>query len=368
MEFIYSNYGVSMFDDTNPEQQKPQHPEFDIEKLKNELPGWEEEWDKVLSYIYAPGGHFYTIDGRHTENYRKLRLICKKFIYLHSSCSYSDSSTEDTIYSLDELLGKLALILKEQGPKRILQSFDPACGDLLYYLVGPNRIRFLLRDTMRANRVRREQIVDMHGIESNDDDTAFVNTDVSRNEIIDQLERFDKKTSVTENAILQTLLFRINEYCLQAVERTLRGREMQQTALQLYPHYPEPPEAGQQKILEHLRNVVSSCHPNCSSHSYLCEIHEYEQQRIQTEKEAILKLLDTSRRGSRNSREYNRKIDALNTESLFYPISKKQLKSLLNLTDANADQSLSRYRRILKQFLSGFDNFGTEDQKEQEEM
>ena len=409
LEFIHSNYGAHMFDDTHSKNQPPQ-PEFDIEMLKNELPGWEEEWLRVLGYIYQPGGYLYTINGKPTDKYLLLCCVYKKWLSIHgyksdyqmkkSSPNKNEDKEDDQKKSwhwaveedeeekeeeeenlveeyeiendpyLDNLLGKMYLNLYEQGPRRALQSFDPASGNLISYLVI-YRVRFLLRDTMRAKRARRETILDFQTLESPKDTMENAGSRVSeqtRNEILAKSRQINRKVTPTQEAILKTLLSKINERCLQADERTLRGRDMQQVALQLYPHYPDPPEAGQQKILEHLRNAVSNCHPNCSSDSYLREIHEYEWRRIETEKEAILKLRDTCRRGSRNSMEYDRKLSDLETESVFWPISKPQLMSLLNFSNSNADQCLSRYRKILKQFLSKYDELSPDYQEEQEEM
>ena len=287
------------------------NPVFDQELIFRRGENWDQEWAKVLYYLFVSPG-----------------VLRQKVNALRWDKQFEQNR--------DEFVNSLYLLYRLK-PDVVLKTFDPQRGDLLYWLTSVYALRFRWKNFIRKKRSGALSLDEL-GLDVADSSDAY---GLSVREDL-----------LSEDKIIGELISNLNVYSQQ----NSSSRLTEQAALQNFCKF--SPESGQgiNRICQELLEVVAPLNPDVSAEKLIQELHAKAQKKYQQRHDEY--TLKTSDRGKSTEfyQKYERKIERNYYLRLFCPIRDvNDLKRLLNFSPDNAYKRPSEYRiQLLPELLPSY--------------
>lgn len=341
-----------------------QVPEIRADVFFHKSPGWEEEWQKIQTYLFVSP-----------------RAIVEK---VNGFLCYHNAKNE-----LDDFTQFLWLYFYEKyaGPDPIDSSYDPNKGiSVIDYLVNSSqtlrwgwseyRKRNLGNQIGKTILSRKKKKQDE---ESGSEDLSIKVTSIySDKRDSKHSMKIDPMDVSSRNAndgkllpesivkVIPELLRNIVAYCeKKALSQKGNDGKSEQAALQLQPLYQQNPHPTLEESLQCLYRKVEEIHSNVVGETRIGELHvladaEFdEKQRKLMEKQASSRFTWTANR-------YLDELVACERDHLFWPIGKKEQIELFRIREDSFYQRLSRYKtEFLPQMLQEYKTpGGAEDESD----
>ncbi len=316
------------------------NPVFDQEIIFRRGKNWEQEWTKVLYYLFETPGVL-------RQKVNALRWD-KQFVQ-----------------NRDEFVCYLCQCFYE-SPQSVIGSWDPKRGGLIEWIISSNSIRFRWSDYRSEELGFSISARNSHRNDEKRENTKrqMVSWDENNPEIQNYLEQHSVETpteNVSENQIFEKLKDNLNQYCIQNPHTRLT----EQAALQNYQRINFSPEEGLKSILEELTSTVSALNPGESADTLIQDCHNQAQVEYQRLNDEYSDEIKASNRETRFYRKYSNKLQKNAYYRLFCPIREPSvLFYLLRLSEDNAYKLPSRYRKKFlpellpeyRKILEGYEN------------